>query len=699
MKKISSYVMLFAAAAMALVSCAKESTTTKSEEAKTVKLVVNAGSPETKTVIDGTSVTWSESGESLYLGEVIDDGTPTEYTSTEYELADENKSATFSFDLTENTSGSSYEYYAFYPSSAISLVSKYYEFAVTLPTSQTVTTSSPDPEASIIMATSTATEQPSSLDLSFSHLAAYGKMTLKSVSDIVSGASSVVVTFYAEGEKVSGEYWYYYGGDSEGTFTASNNGTNPKVDVDASSLSVDSNGNLVVCFACWPFDLASGESFTVSITADGSTYSRTVELSDSQELAFVAGQVSKFSVSGFASESKTTYTLVTDSDELTDGSEVIIVNSDGAYAMSTTINTSSNYFGQTAVTVSDNKIELGSTDAVEVFTLSAGSETNTIAFAGTTNTGYLNVPSDKNVLNVTDSKAAASSWNVVIKSDGTTNIYNVSYPTREIRYNNYNNADRFAAYAGTQNPVFIYKNGDSGSTTKLITKYCNTPLIDCASNTVTITCADPDAATIYYTTDGSEPSESSTKYTEAFSISETTTVKAIAIADGYENSEVASKECQFISGTDYSTVHTSNVTLAANATGASKVTKSTVALEKDGETYDALKAGTSSAAGVVTFTVPSGTTKLHFHAAGWTGKTPTIYLSASDSNVTLGTTSIELTGDTGVSGNTTAYTLASYSGATMYYTVTLENVTSETTITIKTTASEYRFLLWGVNAE
>jgi hypothetical protein len=50
----------------------------------------------------------------------------------------------------------------------------------------------------------------------------------------------------------------------------------------------------------------------------------------------------------------------------------------------------------------------------------------------------------------------------------------------------------------------------------------------------------PDGAEIHYTTDGSSPTAESTLYSEAFTLSDTTTVKAIAIKDG-ESSEVASK--------------------------------------------------------------------------------------------------------------------------------------------------------------
>ena len=50
----------------------------------------------------------------------------------------------------------------------------------------------------------------------------------------------------------------------------------------------------------------------------------------------------------------------------------------------------------------------------------------------------------------------------------------------------------------------------------------------------------PDGAEIHYTTDGTVPTAESTLYSEAFTLSATTTVKAIAIKDG-QSSEVVSR--------------------------------------------------------------------------------------------------------------------------------------------------------------
>ena len=60
-----------------------------------------------------------------------------------------------------------------------------------------------------------------------------------------------------------------------------------------------------------------------------------------------------------------------------------------------------------------------------------------------------------------------------------------------------------------------------------------------SAQSVTISCA-TSGASIYYTTDGSDPDNTKTPYTGAISVSSTTTIKARAYASGYDPSAIAS---------------------------------------------------------------------------------------------------------------------------------------------------------------
>lgn len=77
-------------------------------------------------------------------------------------------------------------------------------------------------------------------------------------------------------------------------------------------------------------------------------------------------------------------------------------------------------------------------------------------------------------------------------------------------------------------------------TAKFSVLQCATPTITCTDMTVTITSTE--GSTIYYTTDGTEPTTSSTQYSSAFTIDKYYTIKAFAVKDGYTDSEIASKD-------------------------------------------------------------------------------------------------------------------------------------------------------------
>ena len=94
------------------------------------------------------------------------------------------------------------------------------------------------------------------------------------------------------------------------------------------------------------------------------------------------------------------------------------------------------------------------------------------------------------------------------------------------------------------------QSGNSGSGSEQQQNTLAKPTISGANpftESTEVTMSGPEDAEIYYTTDGSTPTAQSTLYEGGFTLSDTTTVKAIAIKDG-ESSEVSTK--LFSKGTD-----------------------------------------------------------------------------------------------------------------------------------------------------
>ena len=77
---------------------------------------------------------------------------------------------------------------------------------------------------------------------------------------------------------------------------------------------------------------------------------------------------------------------------------------------------------------------------------------------------------------------------------------------------------------------------------------------------VTITAAE--GAKVYYTLDGTEPTEESTLYTAPFTLTETTTVMAIAVAEGELHSEIAEAAYEIVKKDGIDTI-----TVAGNEAG------------------------------------------------------------------------------------------------------------------------------------
>ena len=155
--------------------------------------------------------------------------------------------------------------------------------------------------------------------------------------------------------------------------------------------------------------------------------------------------------------------------------------------------------------------------------------------------GYLGLSSDGNKLYSNSTFTAERDEWTITAENGVVTLTSVKYPARQLQWNNAQSGLRFACYTGGQTPVTIYKLGAVPAVaTPVFTPVAG--YYEEAQN-VTITCA-TEGATIYYTTDGSTPTNESTLYTGAIVVSQNTTIKAIAIL-GDDESFVATARYTF----------------------------------------------------------------------------------------------------------------------------------------------------------
>ena len=103
--------------------------------------------------------------------------------------------------------------------------------------------------------------------------------------------------------------------------------------------------------------------------------------------------------------------------------------------------------------------------------------------------------------------------------------------------------------------VTVRNDNVSAVTTQVVTLTLPAPVITADAETGTATISATAGATIYYTTDGSEPTTSSSQYLGSLSgLSAMTTIKAIAVKEGWNDSPVASETLTISSGADGNTV-------------------------------------------------------------------------------------------------------------------------------------------------
>jgi len=227
-----------------------------------------------------------------------------------------------------------------------------------------------------------------------------------------------------------------------------------------------------------------------------------------------------------------TYVKVTSADQLVAGNKYIIVNED-AVAVMGAVSTFA------AAVVSENTINNDILDieglegAVE---LTLGGAQGAWTFAIDENT-YIAYTGTKNNLNTsTDATAATSQWNVTAK-DGGYILTNAGATDRILQYNANSGQERFACYKGTQQDavLFVY---DQNAQPVASVAAPTLPEDQTFEESIVIAITNnEEGATLYYSTDGLAWNP----YTEALTLTETTTVYAKATKDGVDSHVVSAK--------------------------------------------------------------------------------------------------------------------------------------------------------------
>lgn len=301
MKKLLSFTTITLAALFVFAACEKApQEVITADNPSIITLSINAGSLETKTVFgtnegSGYPITWAESGEAIELVEVLTPASGEKsykgYPSSRYTLSNENANAIFSADVDALSTEGTYDYYALYPQSAYkSANTKYLDLSAIIPDTQTPpSNASPDAAATLLYASSTghAAQPTTSLDMSFSHITAYGKMTIKDASKAFADPSETISSVSIS--VPAGGIYYYWNDDSiEGVPATAKDAVTIKTD------NLDTSGDFVAWFTCAPYSLAIGDKLTVSVTTNANTYSRTISMT--KAMNFESGKVSKFTV-------------------------------------------------------------------------------------------------------------------------------------------------------------------------------------------------------------------------------------------------------------------------------------------------------------------------------------------------------------------------------------------------------------------
>lgn len=301
MKTFFKSILAVAVCASLFTACSKDDTVSDPSNGRKVTMTVSASSElesasGSRTTYDPLTgkVSWNATGEFLQVLETAA-STTVFATSQEGVISGDIAKFAVTFPANENTP---LVYNAVYPASAwvTSSNTDITNMKVITPTVQQPTATSFDSNADLLIAKSISVEsQPTELQMSFGRAVAIGKMTVK---NLASAESVLGVKFTAPDKKVTGRSYVDMTAGTIKEYGYINNFADNVTLSYSSEMNITANSEtgMTAYFTCFPFEVATGETFTVTVTTATKIFTKTVTVQEGRALAFTTGDSSTFAV-------------------------------------------------------------------------------------------------------------------------------------------------------------------------------------------------------------------------------------------------------------------------------------------------------------------------------------------------------------------------------------------------------------------
>lgn len=435
MKTFFKSILAVAVCASLFTACSKDDTVSDPSNGRKVTMTVSASSElesasGSRTTYDPLTgkVSWNATGEFLQVLETAA-STTVFATSQEGVISGDIAKFAVTFPANENTP---LVYNAVCPASAwvTSSNTDITNMKVITPTVQQPTATSFDSNADLLIAKSISVEsQQTELQMSFGRAVAIGKMTVK---NLASAESVLGVKFTAPDKKVTGRSYVDMTAGTIKEYGYINNFAD-NVTLNYSSkmnITANSEAGMTAYFTCFPFEVATGETFTVTVTTATKIFTKTITVQEGRALAFAAGDSSTFAV------------------DMTDAAEEATETLSGDYVITAT---------QSEITYAMSSLADGSRLAPVVITPSNPYKTGdeTLIWTITKSGDNYTISQGENYLSWESDNSATTSttpYELVItknKSEGTYQIASAATPSR-ILAKNTQATYGFGFYTGSQ---------------------------------------------------------------------------------------------------------------------------------------------------------------------------------------------------------------------------------------------------------